>query len=62
MSKKMMSMLLASLFTCLTFFDLGDLDFPSMAHAFVPERLFNHCQGVHRPYPRFAQNLMLFLC
>jgi hypothetical protein len=30
------------------------------AHAISPERLSNHCQGLRRTFPRFAQNLMSF--
>jgi hypothetical protein len=43
MSKKMMSILLTLLFTCLAFFGLGEFGF---FRAFFPERLSNHCQGL----------------
>jgi hypothetical protein len=33
-----------------------------MAHAFFPERLFNHCQSLSRTFPRYAQNLMHTRC
>jgi hypothetical protein len=51
-----MSMLLALLLTCLAFFGRGESDSPCSAHAFFPERLTNYV------LPRFAQNLILFLC
>jgi hypothetical protein len=39
------------------------LDFPSMVDAFFPERLYNHYQGLPSHFfPRYAQNLMPFLC
>jgi hypothetical protein len=66
MSKKMISMLLTFLFTCLFLFfylvSLG-LNFSCMAHAFFPKCLSNHSQGpVTFFFSKFAQNLMLFLC
>jgi hypothetical protein len=33
------------------------LDFPSTVHALFPDRLPNHCQGLRRIFPRFAQHL-----
>jgi hypothetical protein len=40
----------------------ASLDFPCTAHAFLPERLSNHCQGLGHISLTFAHNLMLFLC
>jgi hypothetical protein len=38
-------------------------DFPCTAHAFFPERLSNHCQGVRRTFSaRSELNFVLFLC
>jgi hypothetical protein len=56
--KKMMSMLLNLLFTSLAFCGLGVFGLS----AFFPESLSNHCQDLLAIFPRFAQNLMLFLC
>jgi hypothetical protein len=52
MSKKMMSILLSLLFTCLASSVSVSLDmpfkYPCIAHAFFPERLSNHAQGLRR--------------
>jgi hypothetical protein len=48
MSKKMVSMLLTMLFTCLAFLVSESLDFLCTAHGFLPERLSNHWQGPQR--------------
>jgi hypothetical protein len=56
MSKKTMSMLLTLLFTCFSFFGLVSLDFPCTAHAFFPERLSNHCQGLCRTFSEICRN------
>jgi hypothetical protein len=49
MSKKMMSMLLILLFTCLAVFGLPvpsmPIKHPCTVHAFFTERFSNHCQG-----------------
>jgi hypothetical protein len=62
-SKKIMSMLLNLLFTCLVPFLVclatsTPFKHACVAHAFFPERLFNHYQGLSLAVPRFAQNLM----
>jgi ABC-type dipeptide/oligopeptide/nickel transport system permease subunit len=63
MSKKNMIMLLTLLFTCLAFFGLGEFGLShwelmlSSLNAF----LINSRVSVAL-FPRFAQNLMLFLC
>jgi hypothetical protein len=46
MSKKMMSMLLTLLFTCLVFWVSV-----SLAHACFPKGLSNHCQSIRRSFP-----------
>jgi hypothetical protein len=38
------------------------LNFPYTAHAVFPERSSNHCQSLHRTFPRFVKKLMLFVC
>jgi hypothetical protein len=61
---------LALLVTCLAFFGLGKFGllhleyccFVSLASASFPECLFNHCHGLRRTFPRFAQHLMDTLC
>jgi hypothetical protein len=52
MSKKIMSMLLTSLFICLAFSGSLCLDVRRTAHAFFPKRLSNHCQGFQ---PTFSE-------
>jgi hypothetical protein len=51
-SKKVMSMLLTLSFLCLThlFLVSVSLDLPCITHAFFPERLSNHCQGLRRTF------------
>jgi hypothetical protein len=47
----MLSMLLTLLFSGLAFFSVSmSVDFPCTAHAFFPERLSNHCQGLRHTY------------
>jgi hypothetical protein len=62
MSKKMMSMHLTLRFTCLSFFSLGEFWLSVYCSSFLPECLSNHFEGLRLTFPRFAQNLMLFLC
>jgi hypothetical protein len=54
MSKKIMNMLLTLLFNCLTFSGLCEFGHvfkhPCTVHAFLPERLPNHCQGLLRTF------------
>jgi hypothetical protein len=51
MSKKMMSMPLALLCTCLAFFGLNELGpFLCTTHTFFSECLSTHCQGLHRSF------------
>jgi hypothetical protein len=38
------------------------LDLPCMPHAFFPERLSNHCQGLRHISSEICWNLMLFVC
>jgi hypothetical protein len=62
MSKKILSMLLTLLFTCLAFSVLVSLDFTCTTHAFFLECLFNQCQGLLRTFSYICAKLMLFHC
>jgi hypothetical protein len=42
-----MSMLLTLLLTCVAFLVSVSSGFPPTAHAFFPQRLSNHCQGLY---------------
>jgi hypothetical protein len=62
MSKKMMSMLLTFLFTCLAFFSFcpeSSMPFkhPCATHTFFPEHLSNHCQGLRPTFPRDSHKI-----